>query len=113
MEESDLEEKKSSVVPLRGAYSYWLGSDPTLEPEDLQGARIRLEHISHVIDSKGPWTQREHEKLRVKRNKWKKRAEGKDWHFNTYGTEYGRFRVNFTNKKLKKLRKAVDRWQKR
>ena len=113
LEESDIEEKKHSVVPLKGAHAYWLGPSPALEPGDLRGAEGRLEHICYVLDNKGPWTAREHEKLRIQKRRWEKRASGKDWWFNAYGTGVGRFRINFKNKKLKELRKAVDRWAKR
>lgn len=104
--------EKSAECSGKPVYDYWLGPTTPLEPGDVLGAEERLQRVCAVLESKGPWTFREHERLRKQRRKWEKRASGKDWHFNAYGTSSGKFRLGFKNKKLKELRKAVDRWQK-
>lgn len=71
------------------AYHDILGDSPVCEAGDRAAARAYLDKIDRAIEI-GGWSAGERARLYRMRDKWAKRAEGRDPRFNVVGTRAGR-----------------------
>lgn len=71
------------------AYYALIGPAPRCAPGDTSVARSFLERITTALEHTS-WTRDERNRLRLLRDKWARRAKGKDPRFQAVGTRAGR-----------------------
>ena len=72
----------------RASFAHIVGDVPLLRPGDRDGARLYLAGIERALD-RGGWTPSEWGRLRRMRDKWTRRAEGRDARFEVRGNMRG------------------------
>jgi len=89
------------------AYYALIGAAPHCGPADTPTARSFLGRILAALELHD-WTQDERNRLRLLRDKWKRRAEGKDPRFQAVGTRAGRvaFDVEVAARAARRKRKG-------
>lgn len=75
-------------LQLRSAYSQFIGTTPTLRPDDRTGAWVMVRKIDQALEH-GGWTKNENHRLHQMREKWMERAHGQDVRFQICGNKGG------------------------
>jgi hypothetical protein len=76
------------VIRPASAWRHQLGDPPVCSPGDHGAARDHLARVERVIDA-GGWTRNERTNLYRERDKWRRRAEGRDVRFEVAGNRAG------------------------
>ena len=89
------------------AYYALIGAAPHCGPGDTPIARLFLGRILNALELHD-WTQDERNRLRLLRDKWRRRAEGNDPRFQAVGTRAGRvaFDVEVAARAARRKRKG-------